>query len=256
MFAIRPCARVWTWRAIGLFAACGLLLSGPANSYAGLITGNITFSGEEASSVKNGPGAQLSVLSVHKDGSESGSVSWNGKSNVTSGNTQAQTQTYTVGELMNDFGSAFSFKNNLAVVFQVKQANGQTVDLRSFSLTVWSPTGTELGALTFTPGGTNTSTAALGGKNGVASYVFNVNGAGLSSKDFNTLFGNKNNRIGLSVSQINHTNGGAESFFLIDPPDDVTSNPEPASLTLIGLGVAGLAGYGWRRRKSSLRNAV
>ena len=27
--------------------------------------------------------------------------------------------------------------------------------------------------------------------------------------------------------------------------------PEPSSLTLIGLGVAGLAGYAWRRRKQT-----
>jgi hypothetical protein len=27
------------------------------------------------------------------------------------------------------------------------------------------------------------------------------------------------------------------------------ATPEPASLTLLGLGVASLAGYGWRRRK-------
>jgi hypothetical protein len=28
-----------------------------------------------------------------------------------------------------------------------------------------------------------------------------------------------------------------------------TGTPEPASLTLVGLGVAGIAGYGWRRRR-------
>jgi hypothetical protein len=28
-----------------------------------------------------------------------------------------------------------------------------------------------------------------------------------------------------------------------------TATPEPASLTLLGLGVAGVAGYAWRRRR-------
>jgi hypothetical protein len=37
----------------------------------------------------------------------------------------------------------------------------------------------------------------------------------------------------------------------INTPDTmvVTETPEPASLTLLGLGVAGIAGYGWRRRR-------
>jgi hypothetical protein len=30
---------------------------------------------------------------------------------------------------------------------------------------------------------------------------------------------------------------------------DATATPEPASLTLLGLGVAGIAGYAWRRRR-------
>lgn len=32
---------------------------------------------------------------------------------------------------------------------------------------------------------------------------------------------------------------------------DITAVPEPASLTLLGIGVAGLVGYGWRRRKQT-----
>ena len=33
---------------------------------------------------------------------------------------------------------------------------------------------------------------------------------------------------------------------------DVSAVPEPASVTLLGFGLVGLAGYGWRRRKRSV----
>jgi hypothetical protein len=32
---------------------------------------------------------------------------------------------------------------------------------------------------------------------------------------------------------------------------EANATPEPASLTLVGLGAAGLLGYGWRRRRAT-----
>ena len=41
----------------------------------------------------------------------------------------------------------------------------------------------------------------------------------------------------------------APSGFVVS--NDVTAIPEPATLALLGIGLAGMAGYGWRRRKQA-----
>jgi hypothetical protein len=43
------------------------------------------------------------------------------------------------------------------------------------------------------------------------------------------------------------TSGTVDQILIYDGP--ATAVPEPASLTLLGIGAAGLLGYGWRRRK-------
>ncbi len=70
---------------------------------------------------------------------------------------------------------------------------------------------------------------------GTPSNVWNADGSDIS--------GVSGLRIGIHVQ--NTPIGGSDSF-INDPPIDT---PEPASLTLIGLGVATLTGYGWRWRR-------
>jgi hypothetical protein len=67
-------------------------------------------------------------------------------------------------------------------------------------------------------------------------------------------FGNQTlSSLGVTPGTYVWTWGGtgpdADSFTLQIGP--ATATPEPASLTLLGLGVVGLAGYGWRRKRTA-----
>jgi hypothetical protein len=61
-------------------------------------------------------------------------------------------------------------------------------------------------------------------------------------------------RVGSSLAQQGVLGQGyyssipPESFRIYGP---ATVTPEPAGMTLLGIGLASLAGYGWRRRKQS-----
>jgi len=62
-------------------------------------------------------------------------------------------------------------------------------------------------------------------------------------------------RIGLHIQGL--PQGQSDSYVNIPNDDeDITEIPEPASLALAGIGIAGMAGYGWRRRRRGGRGQV
>jgi hypothetical protein len=199
--------------------------------------------------VGTGLGAVDTILTLQSPGNttnETGSVAWNGSTDVVTGDTIAINQTLTFADLNVQHAS------EIVIVFNPVEPGNTTdnsITLTDLRLNIFSPTGTALfssGQLAGAP--LTFPTTDLGtGKAGFAFALDATQAAAAELAAFGVNF-NSLNRIGLQAV-IDDATGGHETFFGLTAP---IPEPETYAMMLAGLG---LMGFVARRREKSLKTA-
>jgi hypothetical protein len=227
-----------TKRAVGLWGLCALVLlcsQITANADPILINqGPVTQGG-------TGFGAVVNILSLQLQGgpgpSEAGSVTPTGMT----GDATNTSQCATVAQLTD----AGINSNNLAFVFNINQTGGDpTVHLDDFTVNFYDSSGALLFSASTAAGSEIDYTVVAQGTGG-AGYLFTLTGVDQSALD--AFFANPDNCIGAIASVSGGVDDGPENFYATRI-DGVEPIPEPATLTLLGLGLMG-AGAALRKRR-------
>ncbi|MCA1641183.1 MAG: PEP-CTERM sorting domain-containing protein [Acidobacteria bacterium] len=211
----------------------------------------ITFLGPDPcfpAGVGRGCGSDRSphVLSLQNHTIEEGSVGRDANGDVRTGDWLRGSNTQTVS--LTDIGTTTA--SNVRIYFDINDPLGQTrnsVTLESLVLTAYNSAGTAVFSAALV--GAPLDLQQLGNGQGHSDYVFGLDADAAARLQAAIAANNGDIRLGLSA-RITAAEGGPDSFF-IGSTQSPAAVPEPATMLLLGTGLAGAAADFRRRRKAS-----
>src|SRR6266850_2873203 len=176
---------------------------------------------------------------------ESGGVRWNGSGDVAFGDISAGPHQHTVA--FSDIGTSAT---NLQILLNINEANGQnrsSLTINSLVLTAYDSSGNTVFS-TDLAAGPLTLDQIRGGQGANADYAFGLDSEAAARLQA-ALAAGPNLRLGLEAS-LSSVDGGPERFRFSGSAGSEPV-PEPATMVLLGTGLAGVAGAIRKRRNSA-----